>query len=69
MSFLQDNKGDLRELLRDAEDSDNPQKSEVPDSVRDSALQELRRRGYHEPELTRIRLGTYIPTAEYRPSI
>ena len=58
-SFLHDNESEIREILRDGEDDDNPQGNSVPDSIRESALQELRRRGYNQKDIEQIRLGKY----------
>ena len=53
-----DDADSLESLMGDAEDPDNPQRG-IPDSVRESAIRELKRRGYSDAEITDIRLGNY----------
>ena len=65
MNCGHDRESDLRDLVRDAEDSDNPQGCSVPNSIRESALMELRCRGYYLHTITRMRLETYKTHPSY----
>jgi hypothetical protein len=58
MAFYHTKKDSLRQLMLDAEDPENPQHG-IPDSIRESALEELRSRGYNEQAITDIRLGRH----------
>ena len=54
MGYFHDDDDDLDQLIRDAKDPDNPQGG-IPDSVRESAIQELRNRGISERDISEIR--------------
>lgn len=54
-----DRNDSVEQLIRDAEEPDNPQGGGTPDSVRKSAVQELRNRGYSESDIRGISLGEY----------
>ena len=56
----------LEQLIKDIKDSDNPQHG-TPDSIRESAWRELRRRGYAERDITEMRLG-YKTAEDYGTS-
>jgi hypothetical protein len=56
MTYFHDEKDTEKQLREDVRDSDNPQHSN-PDSIRESARQELERRGYSKQEIDDIRLG------------
>ena len=51
MAFFHDEKDSLEQLLSDVKLGDNPQHSDNPDSVRQSAREELVRRGYSKNEI------------------
>ena len=50
----------LEQLVKDAKDSDNPQ-HRTPDSVQQSAIEELRERRYSPQEIQHVRLYGEIP--------
>ena len=56
MPQFHDKSDSLNQLIQDAKDSDNPQHG-TPHSVQQSALQELRNRGYNDHDVTSIRLN------------
>ena len=58
MATFHDETDSLEQLIFDIEDSDNPQHG-TPDSVQESARQELEQRGYSKEDIDSMRLGTY----------
>lgn len=57
MNLFHDEDSTAENLKRDAKDPDNPYGNGIPDSIRRSAQQELRRRGFSESEINEIRLS------------
>ena len=55
MPQFHDENDSLDQLLRDARDSDNPHHG-TPHSVQESAIAELRRRGFDDHQVTNARL-------------
>jgi hypothetical protein len=51
MSYFHDENDSLEQLISDVRLGDNPQHPANPDSVRESAKNELKRRGYTEQEI------------------
>jgi len=56
MANWHDENDTLEQLKRDVRDPDNPQSQGSPTSVRQSAAEELRRRGFSEKQITEFRL-------------
>ncbi len=57
MARWHDERDSLQQLFHDIKQSDNAQSRGIPDSVVESAQQELRRRGFTHRQINNISLG------------
>ena len=55
MAFFHDDKDSFNQLKNDVWLGDNPQHCHTPDSVRESAAEELKSRGFSDREITYLK--------------